>query len=71
MRVLVSALLVGATAALALGGTAFRVTTAPDRIRDRHELARKVCLERGGQWTQIDRGQGCRFPAASSAPLSL
>jgi hypothetical protein len=70
MRVLVSALLVGGTAALALGGGAFRVTTAPERIRDRQELARKVCLERGGQWTQIDRGQGCRLPA-SSAPLSF
>ena len=72
MRVLVSTLLVGATAVFALGGGAFRVATAPDRIRDRHEDAKKVCLERGGQWAQVDqRTEGCRLPASSSAPLSF
>lgn len=28
----------------------FRVATAPDRIRERRDIAREVCLKSGGEW---------------------
>jgi len=49
-------------AAVAVGGTVFRVATAPDRVRERQELARRVCSERGGQWITVERRDICRLP---------
>jgi hypothetical protein len=34
----------------AAGSYVFRVATAPDRIRERHDIAREVCLKAGGEW---------------------
>jgi len=28
----------------------FRVATAPDRIRERRDMAKEVCLKAGGEW---------------------
>ena len=32
----------------------FRVATAPDRIRERRDMAREVCLKAGGEWVVGD-----------------
>ncbi|MFI4931127.1 MAG: hypothetical protein ACHP83_12860 [Burkholderiales bacterium] len=34
----------------AAGSYVFRVATAPDRIRERLDIAREVCLKAGGEW---------------------
>ncbi|HEX6019457.1 MAG TPA: hypothetical protein VFZ28_15280 [Burkholderiaceae bacterium] len=40
---------------------AFRVATAPDRIRDRHDQAKEVCLKAGGEWVVAeDRPAVCK-----------
>lgn len=39
----------------------FRVTTAPDRIRERRDMAREVCLRSGGEWVKAaDRHEICK-----------
>ena len=40
-------------ALIIVGGTVsyvFRVATAPDRIRERRDIAKEVCLKAGGEW---------------------
>jgi hypothetical protein len=32
----------------------FRVATAPDRIRERREIAKEVCVKSGGEWVLGD-----------------
>jgi len=40
---------------------AFRVATAPDRIRDRRDMAKEVCLKAGGEWVVAeDRREVCK-----------
>jgi hypothetical protein len=40
---------------------AFRVATAPDRIRERREIAKEVCLKSGGAWVMVeDRHEVCK-----------
>lgn len=47
---------------IGVGAAVFRVATAPDRIRDRKETARSVCLSSGGQWVKVEREEICRKP---------
>lgn len=54
---------------MSVGGTVFRVATAPDRVRDRTETARRVCTERGGQWVQVERRDVCRLPETAAFGL--
>jgi hypothetical protein len=44
----------------AIGATAFRVSTGPDRARQRHDTARQVCIDTGGEWLLVDREEICR-----------
>ncbi len=39
---------------LTLGATAFRVITAPDRVKERRNTARAVCIQSGGEWATLD-----------------
>jgi hypothetical protein len=40
---------------------AFRVATAPDRIRERRDIAREACLKAGGEWVLADnRKEVCK-----------
>lgn len=57
---------------LAVGAAVFRVATAPDRIRERHETARSVCQSSGGQWVTRERDPVCVRPgdATAAAPAS-
>ena len=45
---------------VASAGAVFRVATAPDRIRERHQTARSVCLQNGGEWVTVDNNEICR-----------
>jgi len=39
----------------------FRVATAPDRIRERRDIAKEVCLKSGGEWVIADdRREVCK-----------
>ena len=44
----------------------FRVATAPERIADRRNTARNVCLGSGGEWVTEGRNEICRRPAQTS-----
>jgi hypothetical protein len=38
----------------------FRVATAPDRIRERRDTAKEVCLKAGGEWVIAERKEVCK-----------
>ena len=39
----------------------FRVATAPERIRERRDIAREVCLKSGGEWVVAEgRREACK-----------
>ena len=47
----------------------FRIATAPERIAERRNIARNVCLGSGGEWVKEGRNEICRRPElASSKP---
>ncbi|MBS0449168.1 MAG: hypothetical protein JSR59_24870 [Proteobacteria bacterium] len=46
----------------AITGAVVKITTAPDRIRDRRQTAQSVCLSTGGTWTKIGRDEICVTP---------
>ena len=50
---------VAIVAVVAVVGAVFRVSTAPDRIKDRRDTARAVCLASGGQWVKPERDELC------------
>ena len=39
---------------------AYRVTTAPERIRARLDAARASCLGAGGEWVKVGNDESCR-----------
>ena len=45
---------------LAVGAASFRVATAPDRISERRNRARSVCLNSGGEWVRVNNTELCR-----------
>lgn len=51
-----------------LGATAFRVYTAPDRIKVRRDTARSVCLGSGGEWVKVGLDEVCRKNDAAGDP---
>lgn len=39
----------------------FRVATAPERIRERRDIAKEVCLKSGGEWVVAEgRREVCK-----------
>jgi hypothetical protein len=38
----------------------FRVATAPDRIRERRDIAKEVCLKAGGEWVIAEKKEVCK-----------
>jgi hypothetical protein len=43
-------------------GTAFRVATAPERVKRLHETARSNCGINGGTWMVVDGHERCEKP---------
>jgi hypothetical protein len=47
----------------------FKIATAPERIAERRNTARNVCLAGGGVWVQVGRDEICqRRDVASRKP---
>jgi hypothetical protein len=44
----------------AIGSTAFRVATAPERIKERRNTARSVCVSTGGEWVHLGSDEVCQ-----------
>jgi hypothetical protein len=44
----------------AVGASVFRVSTAPERVRDRRDTARSVCIGSGGQWLRVGNDEICQ-----------
>lgn len=38
----------------------FRVATAPDRIKERRNTAKEVCVKSGGEWVSAGRDELCK-----------
>ena len=53
-------------AAVSVGAALFRVTTAPERVRDRRDLAQRTCVSLGGEWAVVNHAEVCRRPIGSS-----
>ena len=68
MRLNTPVVLIAAVIALTIGGTVFRVWTAPERIRMRLDSARTTCLNAGGEWVKVGREESCR-PAAERTKI--
>ena len=68
MRISVARSAVALVAVVAVVGAAFRVSTAPDRIKERRETAHAVCVAAGGQWTTVEREEICLKGEATKAP---
>ncbi|HEX3140199.1 MAG TPA: hypothetical protein VHQ87_09100 [Rhizobacter sp.] len=46
--------------AATIGATVFRISTAPDRIKERRNTARVVCIGQGGEWVQVGSDEICQ-----------
>ena len=44
----------------AVGAAVFRVSTAPERVKERRNTARSVCVGSGGAWIQIGKDEICQ-----------
>jgi hypothetical protein len=44
----------------AVGATVFRVATAPERVKERRNTARAVCVGSGGSWIQSGKDEICQ-----------
>jgi hypothetical protein len=44
----------------AVGASVFRVSTAPDRVKERRNTARSVCVSTGGEWVQVGSDEICQ-----------
>lgn len=38
----------------------FRVATAPDRVKERRNIAKEVCVKAGGEWVVSGRDEVCK-----------
>lgn len=45
---------------LTIAAAAFRIWTAPERIRMRLDSAKATCLNGGGEWIKVGREESCR-----------
>ena len=53
---------------VAVVGAVFRVSTAPDRIKERRNTAYSVCIASGGEWVKGERDEACVKPDAAKKP---
>jgi hypothetical protein len=44
----------------AVGAAVFRVSTAPERVKERRDTARAVCTSSGGEWVRVGKDEICR-----------
>ena len=44
----------------AIGATVFRVSTAPERVKERRNTARSVCVGSGGEWIRVGKDEICQ-----------
>ena len=65
MNLSVAQIAVGLVIVAAVAATAFRVSTGPDRARQRRDIARQVCIDSGGQWLLVERDEICQKTTAS------
>ena len=68
MSISVARSAVALVAVVAVAGAAFRVSTAPDRIKERRNTAQAACIAAGGQWTAVERDEICVKGAPTKAP---
>ena len=52
-----------------IGAALFRVATAPDRVRERRNLAVMTCIGSGGHWAVVGKTEVCRKPGEPALPI--
>ena len=55
-------------ALVAIVSAVFRVSTAPDRIKQQRDTAYSVCIASGGEWVKVDRDEICVKEEAAKKP---
>jgi hypothetical protein len=68
MKVNLAGYAVAVITIVAVAGTVFRVSTAPDRVRERLKTAQAVCEASGGQWVTVERETSCVKSTQTAAP---
>jgi hypothetical protein len=46
----------------AVAAAVFRIVTAPQRVKERRDTARNVCIGSGGEWLKLGNDEICRKP---------
>ena len=59
---------VGVIVIVAIAATIFRISTAPDRARERMKTAQAVCVASGGEWVTVERDPACVKGTQTAAP---
>lgn len=54
---------------ISVGAALFRIATAPDRVRERRNLAYMNCIGSGGVWTAVGRTEICTKPGEVALPI--
>ena len=44
----------------AIAAAVFRVSTAPERMKERRNTARTVCVGSGGEWIRVGKDEICQ-----------
>ena len=52
-----------------VGAALFRVATAPDRVRERRNLAFMTCIGSGGHWAADGKTEVCHRPGEPALPI--
>ena len=60
MMVRITWAVVAAVIVLSVGSALFRVATAPERIAERRNTAKEVCVKSGGEWVRAGRDEVCK-----------
>lgn len=63
MKLNISVLALLSVATLAVLALTYRVSAAPERIRQRLETAKATCLGNGGTWVKVDGVDICQAAA--------
>ncbi len=60
MKLKLAGISIAGVVTLTIAAAAFRVWTAPERIRMRLDAAKTTCLNAGGQWVREGREEWCK-----------
>ncbi len=64
MKISISMVAILLVVALTIAAAAYRVSTAPDRMRMRLNAAKATCVNGGGEWVRVGNEEACQAAVA-------